>query len=95
MGNMESEFVWDEHKEAINIQKHGVNFTVASKAFMDVHRRILIDEKHNTHEDRLFCIGKVEGRVLMVRFVYRNDHIRILGAGYWRKGERIYEKKSL
>jgi hypothetical protein len=28
-----------------------------------------------------------------VRFTYRKGIIRISGAGYWRKGKKIYEKK--
>jgi hypothetical protein len=30
---------------------------------------------------------------LTVRFTYRGDVIRLFGAGYWRKGRRIYEQK--
>ncbi|MGB4520668.1 MAG: BrnT family toxin [Candidatus Omnitrophota bacterium] len=46
-------------------------------------------------EERFFCIGKVEGKILTVRFIYRGGKIRIFGAGYWRKGERYYEKKDV
>ena len=28
-------FVWDEDKEAINIKKHGIDFTTAAKTFFD------------------------------------------------------------
>ncbi|MEE8367621.1 MAG: BrnT family toxin, partial [Thermoanaerobaculia bacterium] len=27
-------------------------------------------------------------------FTYRDEIIRIFGAGYWRKGERIYEREN-
>lgn len=40
---------------------------------------------------RLFCVGMVDGRVMTVRFTYREGRIRIIGAGYWRKGRRAYE----
>lgn len=33
----------------------------------------------------------VGGGVLMVRFTYREEVIRIIGAGYWRKGKAIFE----
>src|SRR6266568_3307133 len=33
-------------------------------------------------------------RILTVRFTYREDVIRIHGAGYWRKGKRIYEREN-
>src|SRR5262245_15591682 len=32
-------------------------------------------------------------RRLTVRFTYRDDVIRIFGAGYWRKGKEIYERE--
>jgi hypothetical protein len=32
--------------------------------------------------------------VLTVRFTYRGGVIRIFGAGYWRKGKRIYEQEN-
>ncbi len=28
------------------------------------------------------------------RFTYRGGVIRIFGAGYWRKGKRIYEREN-
>jgi uncharacterized protein len=31
---------------------------------------------------------------MTVRFTYRDDVIRIIGAGYWRKGKSIYEKEN-
>ena len=45
-------------------------------------------------EDRFFCFGKVKGGVMTVRFTYREGIIRIIGAGYWRKGKKIYEKEN-
>ena len=37
--------------------------------------------------------GKVGDGILTVRFTYRKNSIRIIGAGYWRKGKGIYEKE--
>jgi len=84
--------VWNADKEYLNIQKHGVDFVVAAKAFKDPKRKIFVDGKHSQREQRLFCIGKVAGRVLTVRFIYRAGNIRIFGAGYWRKGISYYEE---
>ena len=77
----------------INIHRHGVDFATAAKAFKDHKRKIYIDSKHSEKEERFFCIGKVEGKTLTVRFTYRGRRIRIFGAGYWRKGKQYYEKK--
>ena len=87
-------FIWDIEKEKINYYKHGVTFTTASKVFKDPKRKIYVDSKHSKKEERFFCVGKAEGKILTVRFTYRSGKIRIFGAGYWRKGETHYEKKD-
>ncbi|WP_341792953.1 MULTISPECIES: BrnT family toxin [unclassified Rickettsia] len=91
---MHSSFEWDEEKNKINIQKHNVNFYEAQKAFLDIDRIILEDIDHSITEKRYFCLGKVDDNILTVRFIFRNNCIRIFGAGYWRKGKRIYEQEN-
>lgn len=86
-------FIWDEAKEVSNIHMHGMDFTAASLAFYDPQCIIAIDEPHSHEEERFFCIGKIMGRIATVRFTYRGDKIRIIGAGYWRKGRKFYERK--
>jgi len=50
---------------------------------------------HSREEPRLFCIGHTGRGVLTVRFVYQSrESIRIIGAGYWRKGKKLYEKAN-
>jgi len=39
-------------------------------------------------------ILKVDDGILTVRFTYRDEIIRIFGAGYWRKGKKTYEKNN-
>lgn len=85
-------FEWDSAKERHNIAKHGVSFNDAQKAFKDPHRKIFTDEKHGTYEERFFCVGMVDGNIMTVRFTYRKEVIRIIGAGYWRKGRIYYEE---
>ncbi len=89
-----SDFEWDEEKNAQNLQKHGVNFETAQYAFIDKKRVIAKDAEHSDKEKRYYCFGKVKGGVLTIRFTYRSNHIRIIGAGYWRKGKNIYEKSN-
>ncbi len=85
-------FVWSLEKEISNIEKHGVDFVTASKVFFDPERKIYTDSKHSKKEERYFCIGKLEGKILTVRFTYRDSKIRIFGAGYWRKGAGHYDE---
>jgi len=87
-------FDWDLAKDAANQQKHGVGFTEAQFAFADPRRVIAADVSHSEKEPRFFCFGQVGGGVLTVRFTYRAGVIRILGAGYWRKGKAIYEREN-
>ena len=88
-------FEWDKKKEAANIAKHGVDFTEAQTAFSDPLFLMAADEGHSKTEPRLFCIGRSKsGDILTVRFTYRGECIRIIGAGCWRKGRKIYEKKN-
>lgn len=91
---MTTNFEWDEKKDLENIQKHGISFYEAQKAFLDPARLIAEDLEHSTSENRYYCFGKVNEGVLTVRFTYRGHKIRIIGAGYWRKGRAIYEKRN-
>jgi uncharacterized DUF497 family protein len=91
---MQFSFEWDEEKNKINIEKHYISFYEAQKAFLDLNRVVLKDLDHSNNEKRYFCLGKVEEHILTVRFTIRNNCIRIFGAGYWRKGKKIYEKEN-
>lgn len=91
---MDFSFEWDEEKNQINIKKHNVNFYEVQKAFLDINRIILEDIDHSIIEKRYFCLGKIEDNILTVRFMFRNHRIRIFGAGYWRKGKKIYEQEN-
>jgi uncharacterized DUF497 family protein len=83
-------FIWDMKKSVENVVKHGVSFEIAQQVFFDEKRKIIIDKKHSELENRYFCYGMVEGEILTVRFTMRGEDIRIIGAGYWRKGRKIY-----
>ena len=88
------EFEWDPTKAKENLEKHGVSFDKARYAFADPKRIIEVDEGHSQEEPRYFCYGKVDGRILTVRFTPRAGNLRIFGAAYWRKGKKHYEQKS-
>ena len=87
-------FDWDQDKDDRNQKKHGVSLALAQLAFVDPKRVIAEDLSHGSGEQRYFCFGQVGAGVLTVRFTYREDVIRIHGAGYWRKGKRVYEREN-
>ena len=87
-------FEWDPKKDEENQSKHGVSFSEAQLAFIDPRRVIAEDLAHGSTEKRHYCIGQVGEGIMTVRFTYRESVIRIIGAGYWRKGKRIYEREN-
>lgn len=89
-----AKFDWDPKKDEKNQKKHGVSFAEAQVAFADAKRVIAEDLSHSSVEKRHYCFGRVGEGVMTVRFTYRGNVIRILGAGYWRKGKRLYEREN-
>ena len=87
-------FEWDDAKDCVNQEKHGVAFEQAQQAFFDSRRLIAQDLDHSGSEQRYFCFGVVEDDVMTVRFTWRENRIRIFGAGYWRKGRKAYGKEN-
>jgi uncharacterized DUF497 family protein len=89
------EFEWDARKDKLNQEKHGVSFQQARQAFEDPERIIVRDKTDSTQkEERLYCIGQVANGILMVRFTYRENRIRIIGAGFWRQGRNSMKKET-
>jgi len=91
---IEARFEWNPRKDRENQDKHGVAFAAAQYAFGDPKRVIAEDVSHSKAEKRYYCFGKVADGIMTVRFTYRKGVIRIIGAGYWRKGKRIYEREN-
>ncbi len=89
-----SDFEWDSAKDLLNQKNHNVSFALAQLAFLDPNRVILEDLEHSKDENRYYCLGRVADGILTVRFTHRRNKIRVFGAGYWRKGKRIYEKEN-
>lgn len=87
-------FEWDRANDDASRAKHEVSFSDAQFAFGDPARVIAKDLDHSQAEERYYCFGKVNEGVMTVRSTYRAGVIRILGAGYWRKGKTIYEQQN-
>lgn len=87
-------FEWDDEKDRENQAKHDVSFSLAQRAFLDHNRVVVQDVSHSIDEERFYCIGRVDEDIITVRFTYRGNIIRIYGAGYWRKGRKVYEAQN-
>ena len=86
-------FSWDSAKERANLAHHGVDFTTAQQAFADPRALVLFDHAHSTSRElRWWLLGKIDARVLHVRYTHRpGGVIRLIGAGYWRNSHQHYE----
>jgi uncharacterized protein len=87
-------FEWDPAKDFENFAKHGISFFEAQAAFADERRVVVEDLAHSAGEPRYYCVGRVAQGILTVRFTVRSGAIRIIGAGFWRKGKAIYEREN-
>ena len=80
-------FEWDENKNRININKHGLSFKTAAKVFLDKNRKNYYDFEHSINEDRWITIGKVKN-VLFVVYTERGDKTRIISAREAQSSEK-------
>lgn len=80
-------FEWDESKNVINKQKHGISFETAAHVFDDPYYVEMYDFVHSTSEERFIAIGKV-GNVLFVVFPERSENIRLISARLATESER-------
>lgn len=82
------EFEWDENKNTVNKEKHGISFETAVLVFNDSERIEMFDRLHSTKdEERYITIGKA-GKVLFVVFTERKERKRIISARLANKEER-------
>lgn len=72
-------FEWDEAKNRINQEKHGISFETAAYVFQDDYYIEMYDFEHSIDEDRYIAIGMV-GDLLFVVFTERGKNIRLISA---------------
>ena len=87
-------FDWDENKNRINLEKHGITFEEASTVFFDDRAILFDDPEHSIDEDRFLLLGMSEtAKVCIVCHRYRESDtvIRIISARQaTRKEEERY-----
>ena len=87
IGGVALKFEWDEDKNQLNLQKHGIDFETAMFVFNDLQRIEIYDMEHSINEDRYNTIGMVND-VLFVVYTERKENIRIISARLATKTER-------
>jgi uncharacterized DUF497 family protein len=80
-------FEWDERKNALNIQKHEIDFDTA-KLIFDGPVVEAPDRRFDYGEERMQAIGSVEGRELVVIYTDRGEARRIISARRAHSHER-------
>jgi len=91
-------FEWDNSKNRINQQKHGISFEEAETVFCDGYARLTGDPDHSDGEERFVLLGTSrKSRVLIVCHCYRenDDVIRIISARKAVPKERKQYKEFL
>jgi len=67
-------FEWDEQKNRINIEKHGISFEDANAIFEDV-RITAVDTRQLYGEIRNISLGTIHGRICVVVYTERKGVI--------------------
>ena len=73
-------FEYDEEKNKINIQKHGISFRSAARVFFDYDRIEMYDEENSQDEDRYDTIGDTSagnmlGRSTIIGNISQSDRM--------------------
>ena len=91
-------FEWNETKNRLNQEKHGVSFEEAKEVFDDALQISKLDHRFNYFEERWITLGATKKeKVLVVANLYFSEEgeeiIRIISARRANNNERnIYEK---
>jgi uncharacterized DUF497 family protein len=91
-------FEWDETKNLINQQKHGLDFETASLVFNDPNALSVQDRFEN--EERWQTIGRIEGILIILvahtfELTENTETIRIISARKATRAERESYEKNL
>lgn len=82
-------YEWDEEKALKNIKKHGVIFSEILDVFNDPDLFEAYDYKHSHEEDRYFCIGCLNGILIITTFyTERSGRLRLISS---RRANQIEE----
>ena len=76
-------FEWDDSKNSLNFDRHGIWFEEAQTVWADSHAHEFYDPEHSSEEDRFIRVGySTKERILLIVFCERHDGkvIRIISA---------------
>ena len=77
-------FEWDDAKDLLNQEKHGISFEEARRLFESgVDYLEIFDTEHSDSEDRFIAIGPIERGVVVVVYTERDEDIVRIIAARW------------
>ncbi len=81
------EFEWDNQKNKINIEKHGIDFNFAKEVFSGVWIS-KPDKRKDYGEERLIALRLLGEFILVIVYTLRGEKIRIISTRPANKQER-------
>lgn len=80
-------FEWDDVKNQINYDKHGICFEDACQIFASLVFQTQ-DTRFDYGEERYIALGDLNGLIITVVFTCRDEIVRLISARVASKGER-------
>ncbi len=88
-------FEWDDRKNAINIQKHGIDFADAWEIW-EGPMLTALDDRFEYDEDRWVGLGLLRSRVVVVVWAERDEEtIRIISVRKALTHERVEYERTI
>lgn len=89
------QFEWDEQKNALNIQKHGIDFSDTYELFRQ-HILVLKDERKDYKEHRYIGVGYIQQRIMVLVFTRpKKDSVRVISLRKANKREQEKFKRAI
>jgi uncharacterized DUF497 family protein len=88
MKNADRTFYWNNEKAARNVQRHGISFAQATRAFHDPFRVEWIDDREDYGEERISFLGMYGDVLLHVTYTERGNTVWLILARRAEKHEQ-------
>jgi uncharacterized DUF497 family protein len=80
-------FEWDENKNLLNLEKHGILFEDACRIFDDYVFKTP-DRRFDYGEARFLALGNMDGTIIAAVFTEREGNIRMISARHANRTDR-------
>lgn len=83
-------FVWDQEKSKINLNKHGVSFEQAAEAFFDPFLKLVDASQNKEIRDAVIGMDKQWNLLFIVHIAFEDNRIRIISARKVTRSEKSF-----